>query len=230
MPYPRNVYKKKKRSRKYSRKYANRSRSRRYKITKAPLPNYMMVKMRYQTNIVLDHGIAGIAVHVFSANGLYDPDITGTGHQPRGYDQLMTMYDHYVVMGSKITAAFASRSSAANTNANIGIALKDSYGTVSDANEYMEGRNQIFKAIEQINPSGCPKLTKTFSAKRFFGRTNVKDNQEFQGTINDNPAEQAYYHVWMQAFNSTVDVNPLDVNVFIDFIVLLREPKQPAQS
>lgn len=37
----------------------------------------------------------------FIANGLYDPNFTGTGHQPYGFDQLIALYSYAVVHGCK---------------------------------------------------------------------------------------------------------------------------------
>ena len=65
-----------------------------------PLPMTQKAKFNYFNGFNLDVGAVGIpASYVFSANGLYDPNITGIGHQPRGFDQLMALYDHYVVIG-----------------------------------------------------------------------------------------------------------------------------------
>jgi len=44
--------------------------------------------------------------YFFSANGLFDPNTTGTGHQPMGFDQMMLMYEQYTVFASKITVEF----------------------------------------------------------------------------------------------------------------------------
>lgn len=41
-------------------------------------------------------GLANTAVEI-SLNGLYDPDITGAGHQPRGFDQWIALYKRYKV-------------------------------------------------------------------------------------------------------------------------------------
>ena len=36
------------------------------------------------------------------------PNHTGVGHQPLYFDQLMTIYNHYIVIGAKITVKFYS--------------------------------------------------------------------------------------------------------------------------
>ena len=40
-------------------------------------------------------------------NSLFDPNRTGTGHQPYGFDQLSTFYNRYYVTGSKMTVTFS---------------------------------------------------------------------------------------------------------------------------
>ena len=37
-----------------------------------------------------------------------DPNHTGVGHQPLYFDQLMTIYNHYIVIGAKITVKFTA--------------------------------------------------------------------------------------------------------------------------
>jgi len=39
----------------------------------------------------------------WSCNNIYDPDVTGIGEQPMGFDQLATRYHHWAVAASKIT-------------------------------------------------------------------------------------------------------------------------------
>ena len=40
------------------------------------------------------------------ANGLYDPQVSTGGHQPRGFDEFMTTYDMYTVHGSRASGSF----------------------------------------------------------------------------------------------------------------------------
>lgn len=46
-------------------------------------------------------------LHQFSLNSLYDPDITGAGHQPRYFDQWGGFYDRYRVNGAKLELDFS---------------------------------------------------------------------------------------------------------------------------
>lgn len=45
-----------------------------------------------------------IADHIFRLNSLYDPDLTFTGHQPYGFDQMALLYRNYKVNGVLIKA------------------------------------------------------------------------------------------------------------------------------
>jgi hypothetical protein len=40
---------------------------------------------------------------IFRLNSLFDPDYSVGGHQPRGFDQWMTMYNKYCVIGATVT-------------------------------------------------------------------------------------------------------------------------------
>lgn len=46
---------------------------------------------------------ASYTYNVYSGNSLFDPDYTGVGHQPQGYDQIMTLFNEYYVKDAKIT-------------------------------------------------------------------------------------------------------------------------------
>jgi hypothetical protein len=52
----------------------------------------------YQMNMSL----GAVASQNFRLNSVFDPDITGSGHQPRWFDQYSALYASYVVVASKI--------------------------------------------------------------------------------------------------------------------------------
>lgn len=39
-----------------------------------------------------------LTYHLFRANGIFDPDVTGTGHQPLYRDQVADLYTNYTVI------------------------------------------------------------------------------------------------------------------------------------
>lgn len=53
--------------------------------------------MRYVQTDNLAGGVPTPNAQVYLANSLYDPDSTGTGHQPESYDQLTAIYLKYLV-------------------------------------------------------------------------------------------------------------------------------------
>ena len=69
-------------------------------------PQSMKTKLRYVERI--DSNIDGTNVKLFGfrGNGLYDPFIPLGGHQPRGFDDFMKIYDKFTVVGSSCTSQF----------------------------------------------------------------------------------------------------------------------------
>lgn len=204
-------------------------------FSKAPMPNNFGAKLRYAETFTIDPGTVGVAgVHVFSANGLYDPNITGVGHQPRGFDQLMTMYDHYTVVGSKITATFSTAGIAgAGGPLLVGVAVKDSDSVYTDKNDYMEGRNVVSRVLDRSavdNESHSLVLKKAYSTRKFLGISKPLSNSLIRGTSGANPSEQAYFHLFSAIVTGTADAPVIEVSVVIDYLVVFTEPKQPSQS
>lgn len=239
MPSRIKKYNNKVRRKVHRRKYKNaRShQSRALSYQKAPLPNRFAAKLRYSATTSINPGAVGIAgVQVFSCNGIYDPDITGVGHQPRGFDQFMTMYDHFCVVGSKITVTFFHKYGLSYTNLLVGINLKDDTTVYTNSNDYMEGRNVITATMPCVTGGTAAglatqrKLSKAFSTRKFLGRPNPTNSQYLLGSAASNPQEQAFYHVWCAPTVSAIDDEALGINVVIDYLVIFMEPRQPSQS
>lgn len=62
----------------------------------APYPREMIGEFLYSHFALLAEGSTGVGTQsVWALNGLYDPDVTFTGHQPMYYDQLFTATGPY---------------------------------------------------------------------------------------------------------------------------------------
>jgi hypothetical protein len=219
----------------YKRKYNKRSKRRRRSknYTTGQLKNVIsdrqLVKMRYCDTVTINPGIGGTpATHIFSANGIYDPDITAIGHQPIGFDQWMNFYDHYTVVGAKINVNFTNH----NTGDSYvcGVHLDDDVTVIGNANSLREQKSNYTYLNRAGESSSMRQLSQKCSVKKYLGKSNLVDSDECKGTTSANPAEQVYFHVWCAPLDGTSDEGDLRCNVQIDYLVLLTEPKNLSES
>lgn len=215
----------------YKKRYAKKKKHRTLPI--GGFPKSKMVKFRYVAEVNINAPLAGIASHVFSANGLYDPDLTGVGHQPGNFDKWMTVYDHYQVLGSKITVTpILDSTSGVSPTAYIGILKADSTPKAStmSVTEILEQKMGRFSRVPvgALNWGSVKRrsVVNTYSASKFFGKTKAvtlgDDTQK--GNVSNNPAEQCYYEVWCGSVNGN---DPLTHSflVEVEYITILSEPK-----
>lgn len=76
-------------------------------VSPTPLaPAVMRVVLSYTEQVTLTSTIGAYAAYLFKGNGLFDPNQTGTGHQPVGFDQWAPgIYRRYRVMASTISVS-----------------------------------------------------------------------------------------------------------------------------
>lgn len=224
-------YGKRKRSRsRRPRKRFNRRRRRysRSQVTlvsrRAPIPDKTLIKLRYVADIEINPSLSSVGTHVFSANGMYDVDITGTGHQPLGFDQWMNFYQYYTVVGSKISARFMPTSSTpAVGSALCGIRVVNNSIPITTPETLREQNNNGWRSIGTANASNGALVVKKFSAKRFFGRQFIVGAADYIGTDSANPTNQAFYHVWVSSTQASGDTANTTVNVTVTFVAMLTE-------
>lgn len=200
-----------------------------YQSVPSGMPRTRRAILRYTTpiNILASSGL--LQRYLFRANSCYDPDYSGTGHQPMGWDQWTNLFNHYVVVGSKITV----RCLTDNANAApyvFGIHLQDkTTPPYTDWWGYNEAKMGTQKAIKGGTGTTNPTLTCNYSAKKFYNITDIKDNFARIGALtNTDPTEVAYFAVYLQ--NLTAVSETAFFTVTIDYIVDFSEPKNLALS
>lgn len=169
------------------------------------------------------------ACYLFRANSTYDPDFTGVGHQPRGFDQFMTMFDHCTVIGSKITIKLHN-GDAVGPGVVATLSLRDD-SVCPDPTTQLETPG-VQKAILGVQGSGrdTGTLIQTFSAKKFFRRKPLSDPNLACSAI-ANPSEQAFY-VLQLFYDATLGIitKETELNFFIEYTCVFTEPKMPNAS
>lgn len=195
-------------------------------------PNRTIARMRYGHQFTLDATAIAPAKQVYSCNSCYDPDLTGTGHQPRGFDQMMAVYNHCTVIGAKITARFMNPGNTNLVPSNVGIAISAGAEFVSTSTLQDVLENKYVTRPRLAGPMGLTNggansvvLTKKFSSKRFFGKKTIVGDALYRHNDSSNPTEQAFFEVFAYPNVSGYNPEALLVEVQIDYICVFTEPK-----
>lgn len=187
-----------------------------------PLAKSFKFQTRYFDEFELNPGVGGLPdSFVFRLNSLFDPNLTGVGHQPIGYDQLMPLYDHYKVIGARARVTFSNNDQ--NQGQKVCLQIKDTAATSGDLPTIIENGQSRWAIIAAEGSGGMVKtLTINWSAKKFF---NDIQGDKYQGTITTNPTEGAFLHVLAQPTAQGSDSDKVQCSILIEYIALLTEPK-----
>lgn len=166
---------------------------------------------------------------------MYDPDVSIGGHQPLGFDQWMLVYDHYTVIGSKCTVQAVPIIPSTLEPGFFGIILDDnsSGATYTTSQQIIEskqgGNHRIYGALGTTGKNN-PKITKTFSAKKFFGKNaGIVNSSLYRGSASSNPSEEASFGIWAGTVAGN-DPGNYTFLVTLEYIAVFSEPKFLAQS
>lgn len=227
MPYKRKTKKYPKRRRRVRRNSARSSSSRSLALSPAGhLGKRWVQRFKYFDRVVLDAGTATIDVHTFRANSLYDPDYTGTGHQPSGFDEFMAFYNHFTVIGSRIKATFLSETADTAGTGIVGINVDDNTSPPTTITTIYEASSPHVKVLTGRDAQGKVICTNQVSTRRFFGHNPMQEDN-LAGTTSADPAEGVYFHVFATSTDPGATENPGEIRVLveIDYLAVLHEPK-----
>ncbi len=221
-----------KRKRNY-RKFRQRKRRRRFRkksgVPRGIIPNTRLVKHRYIDNDVYLNSTSGgsPASYIFSANGMFDPDITGVGHQPLAFDEMTTLYNHYTVVGCKITYTIVSQD---NGYAHV-VAVKLSTDTTptSDMENLLENGKCRWAILPRADGGVVSKLTLRVNPNKFLGISKPMSEDDLKGTAAANPAKQAYLQLSCGPLQP-VDTYGVRGQVTIEYTAVWSSPKLLTES
>lgn len=204
----------------------------------APMPKHARAKLIYADTIQLSPGIGSWGVHVFSANGLFDPDITGGGHQPIGFDQFIALYNHYTVVSSRCTV-FPSTAVTANVNPSRLLLALTANGTTTSSwtgsgDDLVESVGMIQRnrqihlgRMEMAGYGREPaKLIGRFDPANFFGvaKETIVGSALYRGNVGANPTEQAFFEVVATSIAGNTP-GTATISVLLEYDVVFTEPK-----
>lgn len=196
----------------------------------SPFPPSVRRKMTYSGFVVYSTSGGG---HQFRLNSCYDPDYSGAGHQPLGFDELSTMYQRYCVHGCEWTATFLTKADSV-----IDVLMTAPMGTVpGDILATNPTGNQT--AIERGSPWAV-QMAKALTGMKLAGKVDVakffaiRDDQlmvddTYSALIGTNPSKVIYLSINIVPMDNATTVNG---NLFIKLImdVTMFSPLSIGQS
>lgn len=216
------------RRRKRRRKFYSRKKFRGFPLTRnrCLFSRSKVVKMRYCETISMAAGTIDVMNnYLFTLSSPYDPNYTGTGHQPLGFDQWGELYNHYMVLGAKATC-IATLDGSQPTSMYVAAyklpTTSTSYTTVSTVSE---APGCQYRRITGSKSSA--RMVIKYSKKKTFRNSK---NTDLTSTFGSNPAENMYLILRSCNLLPGAAQNGVTWQVQIDFIVLLTEPKELATS
>lgn len=160
-------------------------------------PDRLIVKLPYSENIVLSTGTNGQGMtYTWNLNSIYDPNRTGTGHQPLGYDQWATFYAKYKVfkVAYELTATSTWVNDTGETDAGTqcGVLATNGVaaGTFTDGSFYEQPHTQKF-SLGAAAGQGSKTVRKTIDLSLITGRPKVAylSDPRYEANFGYNPAE-----------------------------------------
>jgi hypothetical protein len=177
--------------------------------------------------VTINGTASAVNAYIFSANGLFDPNITGTGHQPMGFDQMMVFYNHYTVLGASVRCMFENTGT---PTSKVGLSVSGSTTFSVDYEVNIENGQMVFATVQPAGTNGSTCALRTaVNCANFQGLQNIMDDPDMRGDIASNPIEQLYFvlSLWNTS-GATVPV--CNVDVLIEYDVVFHEPKKGTLS
>jgi len=168
---------------------------------------------------------------------MFDPNITGTGHQPLGFDQMMLLYEQCTVVNSSIEVTF---NVGAGLTVQCGVALFPDASALTDPKQLVE--NGLIKFFPLTSGSNTfqnqhmrTKVRLNCDVAKYFGRTRsvrmMLNDDNLYTTAAANPVEQVYYGVvaWQISPDASTTTT-IGFDVLLTYDVIYWEPRKLTES
>lgn len=163
-------------------------------------------------------------LQTMNLNSVYDPDRTGVGHQPYGFDQLTPIYNRYRV----IACTYSVNAYNGTTPIRFGCLPSNEIPPIGNMDELCENPRSRW-AIQL--PNGSTEQVKgAVSIPSLFGRTKSQymADDRYQATNSSSPQELALLNIYAQSLSNV----PTDVQVTVtlNYLVEWFDPAPIDQS
>jgi len=209
----------------------------------------MVSTLRYTERIEFSPSGITTQAYTFRANDLRDPNSTGVGGQPLGFDQLMELYNNFTVTDSKIMInwmyeGYDGPSTTGGVPATYiqgkaeiddcpavspvicGVMRSaDGYGSGVDVMRQMERDRTSWTVMTP--QTGAKVTTAKAQLSDFFGKQDLVAAEGYSGTASASPDNEAVYHVFCARGSNDYPADTVKVVAFVtlEYRATFTEPK-----
>eukprot|EP00481_Brizalina_sp_1-RS-2013_P003641 TRINITY_DN9_c0_g1_i4.p1 TRINITY_DN9_c0_g1~~TRINITY_DN9_c0_g1_i4.p1 ORF type:complete len:125 (+),score=2.97 TRINITY_DN9_c0_g1_i4:555-929(+) len=124
----------------------------------------------------------------------------------------MSMYDHYVVIGAKITTTFVNNDN--NHGVVCAVDVRDRSTLEPDMRVTQESGTAKTAVLTSENSGrGAVTITYKINPNKFLGRSKPLADPQLKGSDQKNPDEQCYFHIML----SSLDAGSVDSTTISQF-------------
>lgn len=156
------------------------------------MPDRLKCKLKYAQQLTIT-GTPTTSAQVFRLNSLYDPDVTGAGHQPQQFDQLLTLYTEWVVTGCQVNIKLLN---GASDSARVVVVVSETNNSSSAIDVLGE-----YKYADEflLGPSGSniEEYKRRFDLRKLLGQEELESDPNMYVSTAANPQDVAY--LWIKA-------------------------------
>lgn len=188
-----------------------------------PYPTYRHVTLKYSYYTNLAPATTNVGYNQFRANSVYDPDYTGTGNQPRYFDQLcgQTLYRKYRVMTTGYKVRFVNKNaSGAASDALVGVyASPTNTLPTTNAELFLLGEQNTAE-VRPLLPLGQESAEQVFTGQLQHwkhlncSREAYEASSQTDGIYSGNPSDTVYFSVL--ASDDPNNAGGADVDVYVE--------------
>lgn len=185
-------------------------------------PTKTVRQLRYNDDVPISSTGGVMTSYVFSANGMYDPNITSTGHQPMGYDQIMLYYEHYHVFRCRWKVVFRNLG---GYGGYAGVRIDADVGAIVSPSDAIENGRMVYGPFDVGTALTWREFSGTVNIPAVQGmtRANFLASEALRGGISSNPSEQTYIHCLM--WNPNGQNMAGRINVTLEYTSVFTEVK-----
>lgn len=205
-----------------------------YPVTRSlsPFPMHQVTRHKYVENVTVPAAaVAGdCQIYTFVINDMFDPNFTGTGHQPMFRDEMAARYTYYTVLAAYLKVTFDQTTT---NQGNYALILTKDSALTNEPTLLLEQWSTT-KPLITAQRNGPLSLRRSFDAKKFFqtSHAGLMSDDSLRTAVGSSPTapRRAFVHIVMAPLDEGIILPAQKIQVELIHICSWRDVVDAVQS